>query len=1144
MLSVETETKLAEIFLTLAEGEKTVDINRQILIELDDFDPLQIFSYLDSNQKNYLNYSDLYNYFIEKGINTNELEVNLIILFYDRDYDGVLSYPEFAYLLQSDYSKKGMINNNHEDINLNENLNLSPSIEQALTQLFSNEVDLAKKIIALLNDLKQRYDFNIHDLYHAVQNYNYIEENSLRNFFNRNKISFLESDIRQIMKRLDFNGDGKIDLCEFHAFLGFPDCQFCCPIEECKICGNCCCDFCLCDVECFAHNCVHEKLNNQNKIDYNEKKIKENNIYKPEKINNERNDDDLNNNDEINFKKNTYENELNKNNLNFINYKKNKTNMENLNSRLEEIKNYDFHYNKEIEQQKESDPYIGHVSDNLILRFSPERKYNPNQCFFNHFHTNQCIHNGCCYYIKNQEPCPKCIHNHYMFYQSENEKIEKTSNSNYINNRNEPCEVCNNFPCKCCPNCKSFPCKCCPVCHSVECICCKICHKYPCKCCPKCHFNICKCCKVCHQYPCTCCPNCHMAQCICCENCGSYPCKCCPDCHFVECQCCINCGCYPCKCDYLMHNPCNCCCQVCGNVICEECLSNPCRCCPLCHEDKCGFKKCEHEQEFLKSSIDNIKCPMHNAHSMKHNPGCPFEVKCPHEPKCSHRGKRSNNNSMRSSMGNNSSYSNTPNNLNNRTNPMFNKNQIKNKSFCPYNSNISQNSNFNSSNQRQNSMRQNNNNIYNNNNYQDNNEENNGPYDDNNQNYPNEDNEQNNYSDNQNYEEENENNMYNNNNQNNEGPLSPLSSPFPPDSPYFNINEPGPKSNWIFCPKCNVYHRCPHPGCDHSPNKRTTTHQCIHENEENQNPNMIPNNNINNNMNNNSSNVPNSTSTPNFNSNSKENIIFPKNNSISFNPNKNVNNSNNINTNVNMSQSHKSSSSKKRGVFSSCPYQEELGQFVDFLGLLMEIESKIEDMKIDLARKPDFNFEDIFRIFEADGKGYIEPEDLKQGLRLLGLNPTDFDIKLLMKRFDLNQQNLLSYTDFFDMVVSFEKKTRNSVQIRPPNSCCPCKSPDIFECDTLIAIKNLFKFIIECEREINQRRAGFDSLRSKYSEVVKFLDYSKRGVINRSDLKLYLTQFNKFTTSKECDLLFIRLDRTRSGEVGINEIENELMFLR
>ena len=1139
MLSVETETKLAEIFLALAEGEKSIDINRQILIELEDFDPLKIFTFLDSNQKNYLNCSDLFNYSKEKGINTNELEINLIILFYDRDYDGVLSYPEFAYFLQSDYAKRGLIKNKESNNEMNSNINLTQEIEQALTQLFYNEVVLAKKIIELLNDLKQRDDFNIHDLYHAVINYNFIEENSLRNFFTRNKISFLESDIRKIMKRLDFNGDGKIDLCEFHAFLGFPNCQFCCPIEVCNCCGICCCNSCICDVPCFVHNCVHGKLINQKNNVKEENEKNESTMKNLENENQLMNDSKDNNTEKIN-----YENKLNKNNLNLLKYNKNKTNMENLNSNLEKVKNYNFQYNNDSQQEEEPNSYIGHVSDNLILRLSPQRKHIPSPCHFNHFHTNQCIHNDFCCNIHEQEPCPKCIHNHYVFCQNKEENTTKMSNqNNYINNRVEPCELCHNFPCNCCPNCKSYPCKCCPVCHLEQCICCKNCHKYPCKCCPKCHFNICKCCKVCHQYPCNCCPICHMAQCICCENCESYPCKCCPDCHFVECQCCINCGGYPCKCENDIHNLCNCnkcdcCCQMCGNVICEECLSNPCRCCPLCHEE-CGYEKCQHEQELVKTNIDNIKCPLHNANSMKHNPGCPFEVKCPHGPKCSHKGSRCDT----SMMMNNSSFNNSPNNMNNKTNPIFNNNEMNRRN------NINNTYNYNNrTNQEQN--------YDNNNNYQDINE--NVPYEDNDQNQNssnknyqnniqyNEDNEQNNYSSNQNYEEENENNI-NNNNEINEGPLSPLSSPFPPESPYFNINEPGLNSHWIFCPKCNLYHRCPHPNCDHSPNKRTTTHKCIHQNQENQNPNINQNNsknNINNNIINNSSNSPNNISTPNFNNNNKHNILFPNNNSISFNPNKKSNNSNNINNNINMSQSHKSVSSKKRGVFSSCPYQEELGQFVDFLGLLMEVESKIEDMKIDLARKPDFNFEDIFRIFEADGKGYIEPEDLKQGLRLLGLNPTDFDIKLLMKRFDLNYQNLLTYTDFFDLVVSFEKKTRNSVQIRPPNSCCPCKSPDVFECDTLIAIKNLFKFIIECENEINKRRAGFDSLRSKYSEVVKFLDYSKRGVINRSDLKLYLTQFNKFTTSKECDLLFIRLDRTRSGEVGINEIENELMFLR
>ena len=616
-----------------------------------------------------------------------------------------------------------------------------------------------------------------------------------------------------------------------------------------------------------------------------------------------------------------------------------------------------------------------------------------------------------------------------------------------------------------------------------------------------------------------------MPDCVCCENCESYPCKCCPDCHLVECQCCPNCGSYPCKCEVLIPNQCDCSCQICGNAICEECLSNQCRFCPLCHECDCGEKKGEQDKEILKNNIDNIKCPLHNVHSMKHNNGCPFKVKCPHETKCSH---------MKS--GNCISLANNPNNINNMINQKINNDPNINKT---YSSNSNQNSNLNSNNKKQS------NNRFYNNNYQNSDKENNGNYEDNNQNNNNIP-----YEPNQNYEEGSDNEQIS------EGPVSPLSSPYPPESPYFNINEPGQNSNWIFCPNCNVYHRCPHPGCNHSPDKRTTTHNCIYENEENQNPNLSQNKSINNfnneninNINNNSSNNQNQNNivTPNFN-NSKQNIIFPKNNSISFNPNynNNINRSNNSNNNnnINMGQSNKSNASKKRGVFSSCPYQEELSQFVDFLGFLMEVESKIEDMKIDLAQFPDFNFEDIFRIFEVDGKGYIEPDELKQGLRLLGLDPTNFDIKLLMKRFDLNHQNLLSYTDFFDMIVSFEKKTRNNVQIRPPNSCCPCKSPDIFECDTLIAIKNLFKFIIECEREINLRRAGFDSLRSKYSEVIKFLDYSKRGVINRSDLKLYLTQFNKFTTSKECDLLFIRLDRMRAGEVGINEIENELMYLR
>ena len=1315
MLSVETESKLADIFLILAEGEKSVDINRQILIELDDFDPYQIFTFLDIEQKNYINSSDLLNFLQERGIYANEVEIKFIILFYDRDYDGVLSYPEFANFIQSEFSKK-RINSNNNNPQQNIIPNLSNNIDQALRQLLANEIELVKKILPLLNDLRNRYDFNIHDLYHAVKNWNYIEENSLRNFFGRNKISYLESDIRKIMKRLDFNGDGKVDFCEFHAFLGFPNCKFCCPNDTCINCGSCCCDLCINDIPCFIHNCIHRRINKSNNNVGNNQNNQNENNEKNLNLNNSKNQKNEQNQNQMkrinlipvpktiqqrsktplinfdyenedpnrrqnignekkdvnidNIKNNPKLNKNYKNNLNFNNFK----NMENPNQ--EDEINYNFNYSNGIKQSDCSNSFLGPVSDNLVLRASPKRKYSPQNFHCNSYCSNICRSNDiCCNIIYNPEPCEKCIHNHCDFCHKEIYE----NNENYCNNytscqicHNFPCcccQICNfypcrckicptchsvqckccpkckNYPCKCCPvcnspeciccpNCKKYPCKCCPVCHLEECCCCKNCHKYPCICCPKCHFANCRCCTVCENYPCTCCPVCHMAKCICCENCKNYPCRCCPDCHFVNCQCCAQCGCYPCRCCDLR---CNCCpmypnvmcpmCPMCPNMCqkCPNCNNFPCNCCPYCHYNPCKCPGCTCGKDCIAMSLNAMNCPVHNVHTMKHNDGCPFGPKCTHEPKCSHTKSKNNNqnndsndfdnnsnNNISNSQNANDSNSNSPNKNNipfnhfgphshffpyhfgphshpphnnmgphgqippnnmgphgqnppnNRgphgQNPPMgphgqfppnqnNQNRPNNKityslssndnNNYPYN-NEENNDDYNENDNQPNDVNPNfnngpNNNIdndnipYNQNDSNNNSQYNNGP----NNNYPNNDNSDrnnnipnnnsnNSYQDNTNPNQNpNENNPNNQANQNKSCPLSPISSAFPPDSPFFNADEPGQKSNWIFCPKCNMYHRCPHPGCEHNPNKRTTTHKCIHDENPNENQN----------------NDPNSMSTPNFNNNN--NINFPNNN-FSFSPN-----NKGTQGRINPNQSRRSNKPpRKRDVFSSCPYQEELGQFVDFLGFLMEVESKIEDLKIELARRDDFNFEDLFRIFEVDGKGYIEPEDLMQGLKLLGLNPTNFDIKLLMKRFDLNQQGLLTYSDFFDMVVSFEKKLRNSVQIRPPNSCCPCKSPDIFECDTLIAIKHLFKFIIDCEREINQMRANFDSLRSKYSDVVQFLDYSRRGVINRSDLKLYLTQFNKFTNSKECDLLFIRLDKTRSGEVGIDEIENELMFLR
>ena len=138
----------------------------------------------------------------------------------------------------------------------------------------------------------------------------------------------------------------------------------------------------------------------------------------------------------------------------------------------------------------------------------------------------------------------------------------------------------------------------------------------------------------------------------------------------------------------------------------------------------------------------------------------------------------------------------------------------------------------------------------------------------------------------------------------------------------------------------------------------------------------------------------------------------------------------------------------------------EQGQFNDFLKKLMEIEGEIERLKIDLSLNPDFNCEDALRIFELDGRGYLDKDDLKYGLNLLNIYPTEHELRLLMKRFDLQKQGGISFADFFDMVVPFEKQYRTNVEDRLPRSCCPCRCIDVFTYNTITTLKNLFKLLI------------------------------------------------------------------------------------
>jgi len=222
-------------------------------------------------------------------------------------------------------------------------------------------------------------------------------------------------------------------------------------------------------------------------------------------------------------------------------------------------------------------------------------------------------------------------------------------------------------------------------------------------------------------------------------------------------------------------------------------------------------------------------------------------------------------------------------------------------------------------------------------------------------------------------------------------------------------------------------------------------------------------------------------------------------------------------------------------------YEQNL--FNDFLRKLMDIESKIEDAKISLAINPDFNCEDAFRLFESNDKGYLDRDDIEDGLNLIGICPSRKDLNLLMRRFDLQKNGYINFADFFDMVVPFEKSYRQRVENRPPQSCCPCRSPDVFTNKTVYYLKNLFNLIINYENEINNDRKLLGTVRLKLNDIFGLLDKDGKGYFENNEMIEYFNNNGMLDNNRGADLLFIRLDKNRNGKIDFPEVEDELQTL-
>ena len=250
-------------------------------------------------------------------------------------------------------------------------------------------------------------------------------------------------------------------------------------------------------------------------------------------------------------------------------------------------------------------------------------------------------------------------------------------------------------------------------------------------------------------------------------------------------------------------------------------------------------------------------------------------------------------------------------------------------------------------------------------------------------------------------------------------------------------------------------------------------------------------------------------------------------NQNSQNSNQNIQNLNNHNININ--QNTFNNNIPEIDVNKIISKEPKLNICINILKLICETEIQIENQKIELSLREDFNIKDAFNFFCITKKNYITEYDLKVTLNNLGLYPNNDDITLIMKKYDISNNGLLNFIDFFDMLVPFNKEYR--IRMEKKSQLIITKDSKVFFDTTLFFLKNFFIFIIESEKKIEIMRQELNkgtnnSVMKLFNEIDKVL----RGVFSISDYyQFFIDKFGEVPNG--IDLSFIRFDRKRKGEI-------------
>ena len=278
-----------------------------------------------------------------------------------------------------------------------------------------------------------------------------------------------------------------------------------------------------------------------------------------------------------------------------------------------------------------------------------------------------------------------------------------------------------------------------------------------------------------------------------------------------------------------------------------------------------------------------------------------------------------------------------------------------------------------------------------------------------------------------------------------------------------------------------------------------------------------------------------------YNIKSRNNIIKNKFNALSY--NNSINKSSTIQS-INRETMYKTPKNKiddeenlKETIQKS--QKDNINEILDFITDKIAKKNLIESIKEAICLQNDITISNLFNIFDKSNNKEIKKENFTEVCNELNIFPTDDQIFLLYKKYDLDKDNNLNYEEFSNMILPLKEEYNSIIQSRENNNENELKISN----NSYKLLKELIKAFIQVETYFYELKNSIKlenfSPKNAWDYIIH---YSSNGEnLNINEFKLFLQDNNIFFTKNEIELIFNDFDLNKDGLINYNDLEREMI---